>query len=592
VNTLVKHYLQTRREEFYRRGFDPSLDTIKRFGGMNELERTLEMLFKSGGYVDMRTRMDLLWGTMMMLRSQDRLNATFPDLFTVDAIGESQLRDSFGNKGNVPMLLLRLRQGKTNKEDKAQYGVVFRHKRLELCSVSGMAFYFFYRYHLSSQPWPDFDEIPDSDNDSPGWYKLRVFAKEEDGFEAITYTSHKNVCNNAFRRADCQILTGTHVCRREGCKLADALEIDDSSMRRLGRWDHSRMTQHYSSGIPRRGARELAGHGADEGHYFLIRESVEPSEELQRQIFPNLEYSEHLDLQKPPKDRDISLQGFFVVLRWFRTVILQDAVFLRQRYPDADIWNHHPFNSPDFARFSAELLHEAENGRNPHAVRVEQTVPLIANRIHEQTTQVTSVLRTNANMITAKLDEIHQKLEPLDEVHQFCTAMTINGLHLRVADAPSTQVASNSTASQLPPSQSAQLPSSSESAIPEYDMCIESVKTVERLWEEYDKGISRSIGAPRGPAIRMLDQQYSGRWRVGETKRKQYQRRRFVWEAVMQASENLQMSPVVIAQKMDRYMENKKISSLNKLNDMLKDVSGNKIDPLWGVNDIELRNIV
>ena len=38
----------------------------------------------------------------------------------------------------------------------------------------------------------------------------------------------------------------------------------------------------------RRGARELAGHGADEGHYFLIRKSVEPSEELRRQIFPNL----------------------------------------------------------------------------------------------------------------------------------------------------------------------------------------------------------------------------------------------------------------------------------------------------------------
>ena len=71
-------------------------NTIKRFGGMNELERTLEMLFKSGGYIDMRTRMDLLWRTMMMLRSQDRLNATFPDLFIVDAIGESQLRDSFG----------------------------------------------------------------------------------------------------------------------------------------------------------------------------------------------------------------------------------------------------------------------------------------------------------------------------------------------------------------------------------------------------------------------------------------------------------------------------------------------------------------
>jgi len=134
-------------------------------------------------------------------------------------------------------------------------------------------------------------------------------------------------------------------------------------------------------------------------------------------------------------------------------------------------------------------------------VRVQQTVPLIANRIHEQTTQVTSVLRANANMITARLDEIHQQLEPLDEVHHFCTVMTTNArLHLRVADAPSSQVPSNSTASQLPLSHPAQLLSSPKSAIPEYELCIEPVKTVERLWEEYDKGISRSVGASRGPA--------------------------------------------------------------------------------------------
>jgi len=52
---------------------------------------------------------------------------------------------------------------------------------------------------------------------------------------------------------------------REGCKLADMMDVPDAQMRRLGRWDHSRMTQHYSTGLPRQGARMLAGYGPDSG---------------------------------------------------------------------------------------------------------------------------------------------------------------------------------------------------------------------------------------------------------------------------------------------------------------------------------------
>ena len=43
------------------------------------------------------------------------------------------------------------------------------------------------------------------------------------------------------------------------------MDVPDAQMRRLGRWDHSRMTQHYSTGLPRQGARMLAGHGPEPG---------------------------------------------------------------------------------------------------------------------------------------------------------------------------------------------------------------------------------------------------------------------------------------------------------------------------------------
>jgi hypothetical protein len=47
------------------------------------------------------------------------------------------------------------------------------------------------------------------------------------------------------------------------------LDVPDAQMRRLGRWDSSRMTKHYSSGLPRQGARILGGHGQTAGIYLL-----------------------------------------------------------------------------------------------------------------------------------------------------------------------------------------------------------------------------------------------------------------------------------------------------------------------------------
>jgi hypothetical protein len=67
-------------------------------------------------------------------------------------------------------------------------------------------------------------------------------------------------------------------------------------MRRLGRWDHSRIVQHYSSGLPRGVARRIAGHFFEEGisrltalineYVKYFRELINPPEELQRRVFP------------------------------------------------------------------------------------------------------------------------------------------------------------------------------------------------------------------------------------------------------------------------------------------------------------------
>src|SRR5204863_8811673 len=110
--------------------------------------------------VCIRTWMDLLMGQYMLLRGEDRCRTKFPDLSIVDSLNE-------GVKGHIPMLYLRLGQGKvrsfsfaltfgqTNQEGKAQYGVAFRNKD-RYCPVGAVALWLFHRFHILSEPWPNF----------------------------------------------------------------------------------------------------------------------------------------------------------------------------------------------------------------------------------------------------------------------------------------------------------------------------------------------------------------------------------------------------------------------------------------------------
>jgi hypothetical protein len=105
VKGLLKHYENERRQANFDADRDRGKDTVRQFGTLQELARTVDMQLTIETPVSMRTRMDLLVGQYMLLRGEDRRSAELPDLFTMDSLNE-------GVKGHVPMLCLRLGQGK------------------------------------------------------------------------------------------------------------------------------------------------------------------------------------------------------------------------------------------------------------------------------------------------------------------------------------------------------------------------------------------------------------------------------------------------------------------------------------------------
>ena len=141
------------------------------------------------------------------------------------------------------------------------------------------------------------------------------------------------------------------------------------------------MTKHYSSGVSWPAAKLMAGHKPEDGSYYINHECFLPPLVLQKLIFPQLEESWQYLWSITIKDRDRAAQAFLEALEWLCIVILQDAVILSEKYPTSPLWNHWPFNLPEFQCFKRLALRKMEDEIHPEYVQLQQTVPLVADRL-------------------------------------------------------------------------------------------------------------------------------------------------------------------------------------------------------------------
>ena len=119
------------------------------------------------------------------------------------------------------------------------------------------------------------------------------------------------------------------------------LTLDTLQIRRAGKWNDDVMSTTYLTSLPRNFIRTVAGH-PNEGHYFVDRAQIQPPVSLVSQVFPLVEQ----DLGRyndGSYESSLSGQGFLRLMRYLKTVFLQDSVVLQQ------LWSQHPnFQAPLF----------------------------------------------------------------------------------------------------------------------------------------------------------------------------------------------------------------------------------------------------
>ena len=111
------------------------------------------------------------------------------------------------------------------------------------------------------------------------------------------------------------------------------------------------MTKAYLSCLPRKFIRAMASF-PKEGQFHLRRAQVEPSTELKRLVWPDVEgwlerYDRRIRHGRPLSfaeggvdDDDLAGQGFLRYLQELRIILLQDGGVLQYFYPDSPFFSY------------------------------------------------------------------------------------------------------------------------------------------------------------------------------------------------------------------------------------------------------------
>jgi hypothetical protein len=176
--------------------------------------------------------------------------------------------------------------------------------------------------------------------DNKKWFDVKLLVDPSGGrFE-------KAMTNDSYAKAIKAVLLGlgiaavhlVHLGRNLGPKLLEMLEEESDAIRQLGNWNPSMQDSCYSTKLPMRPIRKLAGFVNANGMHYNPRTMVEVPEELARltpiggwaiDAFRNIGAA--VSEQGLPKFTAYNVLKFLVELNW---VFLQDAAAMMINHPE------------------------------------------------------------------------------------------------------------------------------------------------------------------------------------------------------------------------------------------------------------------
>ncbi|KAG2201219.1 hypothetical protein INT47_013030 [Mucor saturninus] len=180
----------------------------------------------------------------------------------------------------------------------------------------------------------------------------------------------------------------THINRGSAARMADLAGVNEDQIRRLGRWKNTTINGAYLTGLPREVMRVMAGFTVQQGQFYLPRASVDPHESFCKMIFPDLDvWHDRLTAkQANPNNEDemevtVAAKAFFEFMFLLRKTIIQDAVFMIEKFPTHPLWQNSLFSHELFTDYRERMLIVAQEDNDPVNALLQRCVPILEGKI-------------------------------------------------------------------------------------------------------------------------------------------------------------------------------------------------------------------
>ncbi|CAD6896671.1 unnamed protein product [Tilletia laevis] len=471
-------------------------------------------------------------------------------------------------------LVVKVDESKTNRTGRVEYSGALRHKDPVVDPLFALALYLFQRWEIIGEPFPDL-------TNNKSWYKTRLLRGQDDATTVLSYDAHRNPILKSFHDLGlrgCKKVT--HAARGSGAREAELAGVASSDIERLGGWKQSKgaMEQSYLTHLPVRALRALAGFSPDGGTYFLRRDGPDPSEDLLKMIFPQVE------VWQASLDEDtISATGgadkFLELVRFLRRVLLQDIFILQDIQPAHPVLRHVIFKSEQFSAWTVLQRSHLEQVDHPMELALKQVMPQIHEQLVALGEQQKSTLQYVQDMqrASAVSTELQRRRdEVLMHELQRHTAAVMRIKFADLSSLPSSAAADNAGASSATteggtsgtsalfltpatalnsPAEARSIPHTTSSSPP---LALEaapslsyglspSVRTVAQVWEEW------KVGFNGGPSLEGLEKEHGTKWCGGPASaaRRAFLRRMVIVKAIQDTQgQSVEMRIAALQRKM------------------------------------------
>lgn len=207
-----------------------------------------------------------------------------------------------------------------------------------------LALYFFAKYHCEGYPFPLVEEMTQK-----AWLNKYLFFTSSET-RPMHYSTEYDAMRAAFQACDIASHKFTHASRASGADAAESRGASELSIRRLGNWVNTVAEAVYMSKFPVQALKAQGGFHVHTEEIFYDRDNVSVPEVLWRQVFPEIEGK--LEALSSASNPSISGKNYLEALRFLSKVLLQDAPFLIQQYPDFFCWKKPIFQRYSFCNYS------------------------------------------------------------------------------------------------------------------------------------------------------------------------------------------------------------------------------------------------